>query len=202
MEAEAFVREQEAGFVERNLGAAAVEEGSEPIFVGEFNRMAQELTDVLKDGPALRSCRQSLQEHGYDSTLPSGVRIFVHPYQYEQVLQLATFSRYNHRHVIVSASFEFLLEQDLQLVESNTGTFKGAWIKSRQQLERSSDGSNFSVSYSGEGQVMRSADNCLARLAVQRSFLCSAPSRRRPTSVTQSATASLPGHNPRCVDFE
>lgn len=56
-EAEAFVRVQEAGFVERNMLSSVVEE-QERIWHSTFNRYPAALCEALRHGTCLRSCRE------------------------------------------------------------------------------------------------------------------------------------------------
>jgi len=193
------VQVQESGFIERNLGVSIAEESSEQIFQCRFNRFPLELSEVLKHGPALRRCRETLQEHGYSWRLASGAIILVHPHQYDPVMESISPSL-AHRDVVVPASLESLLEQDLGSIRSISGSFRGAWVNARKGLivdhNRSLAGSVCSV----EGEVARSAENTLGLLSVQRGFLCSLPLRRQPAAVTQSEPTD--GLNPRCALVE
>merc|ERR1712083_31882 len=116
--------------------------------------------------------------------LASGAIIYVHAHQYDRVMASISPSL-GHRDVVVAASLEFLLEQDLGSIRSISGSFRGAWVKARKDLIVDC-GRSPSGACSAEGKVTRSAENTLGLVTVQRGFLCSLPLRRRPTSVTQS----------------
>lgn len=91
--------------------------GATPIHLYTFSRSPREYRAALMEGPELEPCRRALSAAGCRPELPQGVKVFVHPEQYAQVvahiqshgLELRA------RHVLVAADFE---EQLLEAIGS------------------------------------------------------------------------------------
>merc|ERR1712217_45760 len=83
------------------------------------------MVDALENGTALRACRANLLDAGFDWKLRSGALIFVHPEQYVGVMEALGDTELKPYHVIVSSSFEYLLEEAIMDIG------KGASVKAR-----------------------------------------------------------------------
>lgn len=181
LEAAQFVRIQESDFVVRNLDAGVVEDSADQIWRGTFNRFPHGLREALEHGPALRRCREALEGRGYVWMLEeTGAKIFVHPWQYQQVVQHLPPGT-SSRDVLVAGSLEFLLEQDLASISVDGSSFRGAWIRTREELSADVDSLPERL---GEWPVELQDD-----ITVQRTFLCSSPQLLPAAAVIQSATA-------------
>jgi len=151
-EAAQIVALQHANFIERNLSRScsfgSAEQRPEPSLVGEeyeddscnsdimddqvvfgkLNRVPMPLRDELANGPALRFCRQRLEEAGYPWRLFSGAYIFVHPWQYRETMLSLGDCDLRPYHVVYSASLASPLQEALARV-------KGAWMLTRGPLQ-------------------------------------------------------------------
>lgn len=189
-EAAKFVQLQEAGFVERNLGAVAWAAGdfTEAVLICTFNRYPAALRQALDEGPALRQCRAALEAHGYAWALPGGAKVFVHPDQYEHGLRRLP-EELRHRDVVIARSLEHLLEEDFGMVESHSGSFRGAWVAARRQLPLSTDSDAHSRdavpsnSTHEEEELHARLDALLLHVRVCRTFLCAVPAPRSALTV-------------------
>jgi len=98
------------------------------VYILKFNRNPQSMVYALEQGPSLQLCRRELESMGFAWKMKSGAYIFVHPSQYHAVTRALIGRILQKTHVVVSASFEYLLEEALGEVG------KGAWVSARQEL--------------------------------------------------------------------
>merc|ERR1712087_449621 len=66
---------------------SATSDATFPIHHYTFTRTPREFHNVLMEGEDLRPCREALHAAGYDPQLESGVKAFVHPWQYEPFMR-------------------------------------------------------------------------------------------------------------------
>merc|ERR1711879_1033489 len=71
---------------------------------------------ALLCGPQLRSCIQALQDNGFPCKLPSGALVFVPPLQYSITCEALAGMDLHPFHVVVSESFEYLIEEILSKI--------------------------------------------------------------------------------------
>eukprot|EP00913_Durusdinium_trenchii_P010128 g9497.t1 len=110
-EAQKIVDVQHAGFIERNLGAAAdtsAEYGAEEIkMIGHVNRNTKELRELFFTGEPLKQCREELARRNLPVRLDSGCLVFVKPWQHEEVVKaIAQRDDITASHIIFSSSFQ------------------------------------------------------------------------------------------------
>eukprot|EP00928_Gymnodinium_smaydae_P030840 TRINITY_DN22812_c0_g1_i1.p1 TRINITY_DN22812_c0_g1~~TRINITY_DN22812_c0_g1_i1.p1 ORF type:complete len:455 (+),score=53.96 TRINITY_DN22812_c0_g1_i1:59-1366(+) len=79
----------------------------------EFAQRTREALDELQNGPTFHVCRQGLQDHGFNCVLPGGTLIFCAPSQYRAAQQLLIGRDLQRRHVLVTESLEYLVEDAL-----------------------------------------------------------------------------------------
>lgn len=125
----------------------------EGIFLLQFQRSSQESKKRLHSGDLLQPCRRALEEAGYPWLLHErGVKVFVHPFQYNlalQQLQRAPRSLFP-RHVVATKSFVSVVLEALKGCPAGAGTLKSQELlgevpavpvepKSQATLQSSSD---------------------------------------------------------------
>jgi hypothetical protein len=178
----------------------AFETCSEEVVLLDFNRRPKEMNDLLAKGSPLRACREALEREGHNWKLLSSTMVFVHPSQYRDVMKALNGRSLRPSHVVVSSSFEYLVEESL----SEIG--KGAWAKTRSSLvlQRcivSETGATVGSSHERRTleRLGKDQELCAVALEIKRTFLCMAPALRRAASVAQSTTEAHSGCglNPR-----
>lgn len=188
---------------------------TEKIFLLEYSRHPESFRKALCEGAPLQACRLALEEANHKYILGSGAKVFVHPHQYACALVAVTELGMDLRpfHVIVSESFQYHVEACL----NDLSYRQGARIKRRSTiLDRTSPCDEAAeadlAAVAGDG-VNDAADadrqeapqhlnlcDLDMPLIEKQTFICEAPRRRNPESVTQSTTeAHLGGLNPRRV---
>merc|ERR1719316_1062526 len=109
----------------------------EEIRLLEFSRNPDEFRLALLEGDDLKACRDAMAAHDppQATTLPSGTKVFVHPHQYDRVLQAVKDQgiTLNLRHVIVASDLKHLVDRSL----AHIPRAKGARVKNGgdQRLE-------------------------------------------------------------------
>ncbi len=78
--------------------------GPERIHVIEFSRHPQEFYNALARGASLKECRQALEKENHDWELQSGAKVFVHPHQYQETLNLIRGMNLRKQHVVAAES--------------------------------------------------------------------------------------------------
>lgn len=136
------------------------------------------------EGAALRPCRDALFVQGHEVEIQGGCLVFVHPWQYEDVLRAVGNMPLTHADIIFAASFEYLVEQTLNLA-LDLGC-RGSWMKSRDQLQMDEadqdDGDQYAGSDDKKESVEEKSDELLdGIIEIDRTFL-----RWRPVSVADS----------------
>merc|ERR1719401_3017830 len=126
--------------VERLIGVGAIpideetHEGaalaSDEIVLLEFNRNPREMFEALGEALPLRSCREMLSVNGHPWQLVTGAMVFVHPWQYRDVMSALHGRRLKGSSVVVSSSMEHLVAETI----ADIG--RGAWVKQRRLLVR------------------------------------------------------------------
>ena len=83
----------------------------EHVYLLTYNRAPEKFRVALVEGSELEGVRDSLRDHGFAYVWESA-KVFVHPWQYEDVLEnlQAEEIMLKNVHVIVSASLEFLVQ--------------------------------------------------------------------------------------------
>lgn len=171
----------------------------EQIFLLKYNRAPEVFRTALLEGLELKQCRDALQELGFNCVLKSLAEIFVHPWQYEEVVSTLRNEKVELKNVnvIVSASLEHLVQAALEKIPSR----QGVRLKNRSHM--SSAGST-STQYGGRADAVETwlhevgedeVLECISRVPLRIGL-----KKRRPKSVTQSTTeahAGQPGLNPR-----
>jgi len=189
-EAAQIVAQQEAGFVERLVGTAAMaddneddEQFVEPIYCAKLNRIPASLRRALSESVPLSQCRKALDAAGHPWMTVEGAFVFVHPHQYRQVISTTNGLRPDN--VIFAASLEHLVEETL--------TDTKAWVRSRSSIAVQLQ--SFALSVVGSHSEAESAKQ-FGFLQVKRTFLSLVPQLR--TVATQSTSdARLGWVNPR-----
>lgn len=217
-EAEVVAMQSWAGFVERHIGTVLIGDdnagadedptvGHDEIWLLQFNRSPNDMFHALVEGVSLRSCRQALSDNGKAWRLITGTMVFVHPWQYQYVMQALNGRKLMRSQVVVARSLEHLVEESIQ------GIGKGVWASQRQALVAVSDTDPSSSSVVAEPSSDDADHVELNRMifeqdvdwtawpdvAVTRSFICNAPRLLSSTSVVQSTTEmnGRNGRNPR-----
>jgi len=207
-----------ASMVERHLGTVLISNENananedpalvlDEIFILQFNRRPNEFFDALGNGVALRCCRQALSDNGHAWRLITGTMVFVHPWQYHQVMQALKGRELKRSQLVVATSLEHLVE------ESIAGIGHGVWANQRQSLVAVSDAHPSTTSVAAEpgsddadhvelNRMIFERDvdwTAWPDMAITRSFICSAPRLLRSATVVQSTTEmnSRNGRNPR-----
>ncbi len=80
------------------------EGGAERIHLLEFSRHPQELRQALSDGTPLEECRQALLKANRFWERNSGAKVFVHPHQFEETVDLMDKLDLRKQHVVVAES--------------------------------------------------------------------------------------------------
>jgi len=186
----------------------------ENIYLLQFSRYPHEWRQALMEGVALRLCRDALLGEGHTCVLTSGAKVFVHPWQYNDVKGAICGMELRPYHVIVAQSLEHLVEESLvqvprQLkVKLKSRTVVDCVGESRidvgaqqagppQDLASSTDPSLIVLSSSKERFVDIGDVGFAEFFDVHRTFLCQAMPLRSSASVTQSTTEAHGGVNPR-----
>lgn len=156
----------------------------EDIFKGRVNRMSKDTRQHFIEGAALRPCRDGLLAQGYEVEIQGGCLVFVHPWQYEDVLRAVANIPLTRADIIFAASFEYLVEQTLNLA-LEFGC-RGSWMKSRDQLQMDEsdrdDGEHYVGSDDKKESVEEKSDELLdGIIEIDRTFL-----RWRPVSEVAS----------------
>mmetsp|Transcript_27144 Transcript_27144/g.51106 ORF Transcript_27144/g.51106 Transcript_27144/m.51106 type:complete len:517 (-) Transcript_27144:182-1732(-) len=177
----------------------------EQIHLLEYHRHPEAFRKALCEGPPLQQCRAALEESGCKWLLGSGAKIFVHPHQYSQTLVAIVEQGFELRpfHVIVAESFEYYVEACL----SDLSYRQGARVKHRTRLLEVDAAGDEGTVKSKEWQVFEDSasdeedsEEPNIPLVIKKTFICVAPCRRNPQSVTQSTTeVHSGGMNPRRV---
>ena len=130
----------------------------------EVNRMSAETRQQLLHGPALRPCRDALTHQHFPVEIQGGSLVFVHPYQYEDVLRRVKDKELIRADIIFSESFEDYVAESLDRARS-----AGAWMKSRDRLpEEKSEASG----HKGDSRETSSIEELLdGIIEVDRTFL-------------------------------
>jgi len=196
-----------------------LEEEKDDIYLLQFSRNPEKFETLLAEGMPLKSCRDALEEAGWQWSLQSGAKVFVHPWQYEQTLEFLESLEKPLRpyHVVVTASVQHLVEESL----SGMPCRQGARIKKRIALgsaqsgkrvkpndkefsdhAKEKEGSNTSEHDEEACELSQDAVELPMVVCAQRTFICCLPRfprLRDANSVTQSTTAAHGGINPRRV---
>merc|ERR1712032_1083852 len=98
-----------------NVAQFGDEDPMEPITLLKYKRYPESFRVALVNGALLEPCRSALQEAGFSFVLPSGAKMAVHPWQYEEALAAITEKDIALRpyHVIVARSLEYHVEASL-----------------------------------------------------------------------------------------
>jgi len=169
------------------------------IWIIRFNRRPEGMHSQLARSLSLRSCRDDLEKAGLEWKLKSGAYIFVLPSQYDCVLRKLPEHKLTHSDVVVTESFEYLLEECLSTIG------KGTWAKARTLVPQDASSSSgchvTSGTHNAIAEVRHVARDWLEVSEIQRTFLCVVSPLRNATSVIQSDTNSriLNHANPRRV---
>ena len=155
-----------------------------------------ELRRALQHGPALRQSREALQLAGMDWQLRGcGAMVVVHARQYQQVIAALPVAQLSNRDLVIASSLEYLLELDLATGESPSGSFKGAWVRARREVdlvpEVGSEALSVTASECSEVEPDLEAGARITvawEVRVERSFLCVAPVRQSTVLLIQSDT--------------
>eukprot|EP00928_Gymnodinium_smaydae_P041369 TRINITY_DN28009_c0_g1_i1.p1 TRINITY_DN28009_c0_g1~~TRINITY_DN28009_c0_g1_i1.p1 ORF type:complete len:795 (+),score=73.75 TRINITY_DN28009_c0_g1_i1:52-2385(+) len=195
-----------------NIGAsptsAREDDSSEDVHLLQFARYPEQWREALLEGISLKSCRDALEEAGYTCVLPSGCKVFVHPWQYLDVM--AALSRMGDTlrpyHVVVSASLEHLVEECLARIPRQLKVKVRARdlmnLRAEQQEgldsgDRHSEPAAPSYQNVANGSWEQTAQSELSLYEVKRTFLCRYCPVRSSSSVVQSTTEAHGGFNPR-----
>lgn len=198
-------------FAEPALEAAEKDD----IYLLQFSRNPEQVEKSLADGISLKSCRDALEEAGFQWNLPSGAKVFVHPSQYRQTLEFLEHIDGPLRpyHVVVAASLQHLVDECLSGIPCRKGarikkrvTLGGAQsgklVKSHEEQsggrkEAGSDGEDVTI-----GESSQSALEMPIVVCEHRTFICCLPRfpyLRDATAVSQSTTEAHGGLNPRRI---
>jgi len=203
-EAAEIEEQQLAGRIERlSFDCAGAEDSSlldsNPVLLLTCNRRPECLVIELTQGKSLHQCRMNLEAAGLLWRLPSGALVFVHPEQYAKVTSTIAALELKAFNIVIASDLEYLLEEAL----ANVG--QRAWMKAREHIDIAGESvrtvSHRAIPLSDSNKLGQSEFGLEDKLEFSRTFLCSAPQRRRPESVSQSTTEarSRAGLNPRRV---
>jgi len=169
----------------------------EEIFLLKYNRAPEAFRMALLEGPELRQCRDALREHDLACVLESLAKIFVHPWQYEEVIKTLQVQKVELKnvHVIVASSLEHLVQIALEKIPSR----QGVRLKNHSTMLSTGATPNpcgasseiLKAVLHGESEMLE---------CVSRQPLSLVLKKRSPKSVTQSTTEAhvgQPGINPR-----
>lgn len=192
-EAQKIVDVQHAGFIERNLGAAAdtsAEYGAEEIkMIGHVNRNTKELRELFFTGEPLKQCREELARRNLPVRLDSGCLVFVKPWQHEEVVKaIAQRDDITASHIIFSSSFQSEVDRTFHLAQ--TQGISGAWFRSATPLPPKAVSSTESSGARDEEASIDGVFEC------QQTFMTWRPIQPR-VAVTESTTDSRKAENPR-----
>jgi hypothetical protein len=180
-----------------NVETASSVHEPETIWLLHFKRNPEIFRQCLEDHVSLKSCRDALAEAGHEWNLPSGAKIFVQPWQYQQTIDALEQGEWPvHKlrpyHVVAAENLLPIVEESLSGVPCR----QGARVKKRSAIgiaqppkrmksnaEVSLDNSNFVVLPEG--------------LDCERTFICMTHTLCNADSVTQSTTEVHAGRNPR-----
>jgi hypothetical protein len=200
VEAAEFVKVQEAGFVEWNIGIPTAEESppqnaNESTFLSKLNRIPKHLRDALCYGKALRRCREDLEREGLAWKLPNGALVFVKPEQYGASIEAIRAEDLKPDHILFTESFEYLIEEAL-------ADFKDSWARQRTDTHARARPELDAASEAATGGTLDQLYGVVdARdeLVTVRTFVCHADDavRLAAQSVAQSTTEAHGGINPR-----
>lgn len=171
------------------------QQGTDRIYLLEFNRHPEAFRKALCEGPPLQQCRTALEQAGCKWLLGSGAKVFVHPHQYAQALVDICERGIDLRpfHVIVAESFQYHVEASLADVPCR----QGARVKRHHVLHEvatevsTAEDAGVQASaeshFDAQGREEADEDEDIA-VVISRTFLCVARRLRNPESVTQSTT--------------
>jgi hypothetical protein len=193
LEAALVVAQQEAGFVERLVGAGAPAAEPEPVLCLRLQRKPEALVAALRTGRPLARCRQDLEAHGHAWELPGGGMAFVHPEQYRAALRSCEPASHC---LLVSASLEHLVAETFASVAAAGADglgLRGGYAKAATELALGSDATE------GEAAAQLAQLAQLGVPAVERTFVTWRAARADARTVAQSTTeaTSAHGENPR-----
>ncbi|CAE7708885.1 Herc4, partial [Symbiodinium sp. KB8] len=173
-ESAAIVAEQEASWIEHNIGSgwhgndlqSQVHAGLTRIVHMQVSAVHEKLNEVLELSTALQPCRQALQEEGLDWRLqPSGAKIFMEPVCFRAICSHLSTMRLRPCDIFVAHNLEEEVRQVLRQIPRSLGV-----------ISRSPRSIAFADS---DGEVV----------PVSRSFLnIPAVTLLNPSSVSQSTT--------------
>jgi len=86
----------------------------------EVDRTLSTLRNALLAGDELANVRDALESHGYAVELPSGVKVFVRPEQYNSVITAVEDMDLKPRHIVVSQELEHLVVSVIGAVKRTT----------------------------------------------------------------------------------
>mmetsp|Transcript_61397 Transcript_61397/g.155078 ORF Transcript_61397/g.155078 Transcript_61397/m.155078 type:complete len:732 (+) Transcript_61397:41-2236(+) len=100
------------------------------VFLGKLNRMPKQVREMLSQGASLRPLREALATEGLSWKLVCGTMVFVHPWQYQMVMEALNGRQLHPDHVVFAQSVEYLVEEVL-------ARCKGTWMRSRDPMASS-----------------------------------------------------------------
>lgn len=94
---------------------------SPSVYLLEYSRSPQSFRNCLLKCPSLEQCRKALRDHGFDTELPSGAKLFVLPEHVELVMQTLADEGWElkPRHIIVSDEFEDAVVRAIESLRSS-----------------------------------------------------------------------------------